>query len=144
MNKLIQEKPTTYDKALIYTETDDFDLTYFIYNQLEVVVKAIAVLKTHIDHKKQEMSDFVAWIDKSHIALNLKRGHLEILKEAVKEPGTEFTLGQVANSLRVSQSNAMSYLKKLVDEGLLIQSATKKVRTISYIAPAELKDKLQA
>ncbi|MEM8719069.1 MAG: Fic family protein [Cyanobacteria bacterium P01_G01_bin.39] len=144
ISKLIQEKRTAYDKAFIYTETDDFDLTYFIYNQVEVVVKAIAALKTHIDHKKQELSDFMAWIDKSPIAKTLKRGHLEILKEAVKEPGTEFTVPQVANSLGVSQNTARSYLKKLVDEGLLILAATKKVRTVSYIAPAELKDKLQA
>ena len=28
-SKIIQEKRSAYDTAFIYTETDDFDLTYF-------------------------------------------------------------------------------------------------------------------
>ena len=52
ISKLIQEKRNAYDTAFIYTETDDFDLTYFIYNQVEIIIKAIAALKTHIERKK--------------------------------------------------------------------------------------------
>ena len=143
ISKLIQEKRTAYDKAFLYTETDDFDLTYFIYNQVEVVVKAIAALKAHIEHKKQELSNFVEWIDKSPMAKKLKRGHLEILKEAVKEPGRKFTAQQVSNSLGVSQNTARSYLKSLVEQDLLILAATKTNRTASYLAPADLREKLQ-
>ena len=141
--KFIQKKRTAYDTAFLYTETDDFDLTYFIYNQVEVVVKAIAALKAHIDRKKQELSDFVVWIDNSSIAKKLKRGHLEILKEAVKEPGKEFTSQQIANSLGVSPNTARGHLKNLVEKDLLILAATKRNRSVSYLSPADLRDKLQ-
>ena len=142
ISKLIQEKRGAYDKAFIYTETDDFDLTYFIYHQVEVIVKAIAALESHINQKKQELSQFVEWIEQSPTAKKLKRGHLEILKEAVKEPGKEFTAIEVANSLGVSQNTARTYLNKLVEADLLILSSNKKVRTVRYIAPASLREKL--
>ena len=144
ISKLIQEQRNSYDTAFIYTETDDFDLTYFIYNQVEVIIKAIAALKVHIDKKKQEMSDFAKWIEKSSIAKKLKRGHIEILKEAVKEPGKEFTAQQVADSLGVSQNTARGYLKKLVEKDLLILASTKRVRTVRYLAPANLREELLA
>lgn len=142
ISKLIQENRTTYDAAFIYTETDDFDLTYFIYNQAEVIVKAIAALKTYIEKKKQELANFSQWIEQSPIAKKLKRGHLEILKEAVKEPGKEFTVQQVADSLGITENTARGYLKKLVAEDLLVLASTKRVRTVRYLAPADLKEQL--
>jgi Fic family protein len=142
ISKLIQEQRTAYDTAFIYTETDDFDLTYFIYNQVEVILKAIAALKAHIDQKKQELANFMEWIDESPVAKKLKRGHLEILKEAVKEPGKEFTALQVADSLRVSANTAREYLNKLVAEDLLVLASTKRVRSLRYLAPANLREQL--
>lgn len=142
ISKLIQEKRTAYDVAFIYTETDDFDLTYFIYNQVETIIKAISALKDYIERKKQELSNFIEWIEQSPIAKKLKRGHLEILKEAVKNPGKEFTVQQVADSLGVSQNTARGYLKKLVEEDLLVLASTKRVRTVRYLAPANLREQL--
>lgn len=144
ISRLIQAQRNSYDTAFIYTETDDFDLTYFISNQVEVIIKAIAALKVHINKKKQELSNFAKWIEQSPIAKKLKRGHIEILKEALKEPGKEFTAQQVADSLGVSQNTARGYLKKLVAEDLLILASTKRVRTVRYLAPANLRDELLA
>jgi len=142
ISKLIQEKRGAYDTAFIYTETDNFDLTYFIYNQVKVIVKAIAALENHINKKKQELADFMEWIEQSPIAKKLKRGHLEILKAAVKEPGREFTAQQIADNLGISLNTARTYLKKLVEEDLLVLASKKKVRTVRYLAPADLREKL--
>ena len=142
ISKLIQEKRGAYDTAFIYTETDDFDLTYFIYNQVDVIVKAIAALESHINKKKQELANFIEWIDRSSIAQKLKRGHLEILKDAVKHPGKEFTAQQIADNVGISLNTARSYLKKLVEVDLLVLSSKKKNRAICYIAPADLREKL--
>ena len=83
-------------------------------------------------------------IEQSLIAKELKRGHLEILKGAIKEPGKEFTAQQVASDLGVSLNTARTYLKKLVEQDLLILAANKKVRTVRYLAPSNLKDKLSS
>ena len=142
ISKIIQEKRSTYDAAFVYTETDDFDLTYFIYNQVEVIIKAISALNSYIDRKKQELFDFVGWIEQSPIAKKLKRGHLEILKVAIQEPGKEFTVQQVASELGLSENTARTYLKKLVKEDLLVLAATKKNRKVRYLAPSNLKERL--
>ena len=59
---------------------------------------------------------------------------------AVKEPGKEFTALQVADSLGVSKNTARGYLKKLVEEDLLVLASTKRVRTVRYLAPANLRE----
>lgn len=142
ISKFIKEKRGAYDKAFIYTETDDFDLTYFIYNQVETIDKAVKSLHEYINVKKQDFYEFMHWIDKSPIAKTLTRGHLEILKEAVKSPGKEFTARQVAIDFSVTENTARSYLKLLVDKDLLVLAQSKQGKTKIYIAPANLKTRL--
>ncbi|WP_148096713.1 Fic family protein, partial [Aphanothece sacrum] len=125
ISKLIQQKRGDYDKAFIYTETDDFDLTYFLYNQVDTIEKAVKSLYQYIDRKQQDFYEFMDWIDKSPVAKKLKTGHLEILKEALRNPGREFTSKQVAIDFGVTENTARSYLNKLVDKDLLIPAQSK-------------------
>ena len=142
ISKLIKEKRGAYDKAFIYSETDDFDLTYFLYNQVEVIEKSVQSLHTYIDQKKQDFYEFMTWIEQSSIAKKLKRGQLEILKEALRTPGKEFTTGQVASDFGIAVNTARNYLNGLVDKGLLINAKAGSGKTVVYIAPASLKSRL--
>ncbi|CAH7046175.1 Fido domain-containing protein [Vibrio chagasii] len=143
ISKLIQEKRTDYDTAYVYTETDDFDLTYFIYHQVDIVTKAVNSLHEHIESKKSEFYQFMEWIDKSPVSKGLKRGQLEILKEAVKQPGKTFTVKQVSLDLDINENTARSYLNKLVEAELLMASKNKKNKAIIYLAPAGLRERLK-
>jgi Fic family protein len=142
ISKLIQEKRNDYDKSFIYTETDDFDLTYFIYNQVETIDKAVNLLYEHIEKKQRDFYNFIDWVEKNPIAKKLKREQLEILKEAVKSPGREFTANQVADDFGVSINTARNYLNKLVSEELLVQAKTKSGKTVVYLSPVSLRSKL--
>lgn len=143
ISKLIQEHRGDYDKAFIYTETDDFDLTYFVYNQVETIEKAVQSLYAYIDKKKRDFYTFMDWIDSSPIAKQLKRIHLEILKEALRAPGREFTARQVALDLGVTENTARTHLNKLVEYQLLVAAQSGRGKTILYIAPANLRSRLQ-
>jgi Fic family protein len=143
ISKIIQEKRGDYDKAFIYTETDEFDLTYFLYNQVETIVKAIYSLYEHIDRKKTDFYEFRDWIENSPVAKKLKREHLEILKDALRTPGKEFTCKQVSIDLNVTENTARSYLNKLVDKDLLVASSSKRGKTMLYFAPSNLKTRLK-
>jgi Fic family protein len=143
ISKLIQASRSAYDKAFTYTETDDFDLTYFIYNQVETIEKAVLSLYEHIDKKKRDLSEFMDLIEASPIANSLTRGHLEILNIAMKEPGREFNSKQVAIDFDISDSTARNYLKTLADKDLLLPYKPKKGRSILYLAPANLKARLK-
>jgi Fic family protein len=143
ISKLIQEKRGDYDKAFIYTETDEFDLTYFLYNQVATIEKAIHSLHEHIDRKKRDFYEFRDWIENSPVAKKLKREHLEILKDALRTPGKEFTSKQVSIELGVTENTARSYLNKLVDKDLLVASPSKRGKTMLYFAPSNLKTRLK-
>ncbi|TOK07051.1 cell filamentation protein Fic, partial [Vibrio parahaemolyticus] len=108
ISKLIQEKRGEYDNAYIYTETDDFDLTYFLYHQVDVVNKAVNALHEHVEKKRKEFYEFMEWIEKSPVSQRLKQGELEILKTAVKNPGKMFTAKVVASDLGVNENTARS------------------------------------
>ncbi|MEO0869554.1 MAG: cell filamentation protein Fic, partial [Cyanobacteria bacterium J06642_11] len=131
-----------YDKAFIYSETDEFDLTYFLYNQVDVIEKSVQALHTYIDQKKRDFYDFMTWAEQSPIAKQLKRGQLEILKEALRSPGQEFTTGQVASDLGIAVNTARSYLNGLVDKNLLRKTKADSGKNVIYIAPASLQSKL--
>ena len=143
ISKLIQAKRSDYDNAYLHTETDEYDLTYFIYHQIDIVTKAVDALQDHIKSKRSEFYQFMKWIDESPVSKKLKRNQLEILKDAMKQPGKSFTSHQVALEFDVSENTARSYLDKLADEDLLILSKKKKSKTILYIAPAGLMEKLR-
>ncbi|WP_057832810.1 Fic family protein [Colwellia sp. TT2012] len=143
ISKLIQEKRSDYDAAYIYTESDDLDLTYFIYHQVDIVIKAVDALQKHIASKKGEFYQFMEWIDKSPLSKKLKRTQLELLKDAIKEPGKIFTAKQVSAEFDINQNTARTYLNGLVDEDLLISTRSKKGKMILYLAPSGLRDKLK-
>lgn len=143
ISKFIKEKRGAYDKAFIYTETDDFDLTYFIYNQVETIEKAVKSLYEYIDRKKDEFIKFMNWVNRSPLAKTLNSGHLEILKEALKSPGQEFMAKQVAIDLGVTENTARNYLAALVDKDLLVLAQSKRGKARIYIAPASLKARLE-
>ena len=143
ISKFIKEKPGAYAKAFIYTETDDFDLTYFIYNQVETIEKAVKSLYEYIDRKRDEFYEFMHWVNRSPLAKTLNRGHLEILKEAWKSPGQEFTAKQVAIDFGVTENTARNYLAALIDKDLLVLAQSKRGKARIYIAPANLKARLE-
>ncbi|PWQ96935.1 Fic family protein [Leucothrix arctica] len=143
ISKLIQEKRSDYDKAYVYTETDDFDLTYFLYNQVDVVIKAVDSLHDHIESKKRDYYEFMEWIESSPVSKILKPRQLEILKDAVKHPGKIFTAKQVSLDFDINGNTARSHLNKLVDEDLLIATKSKKGKGVLYLAPADLRERLK-
>jgi len=143
ISKLIQEKRSDYDTAYVYTESDELDLTYFIYHQADIVTKAVDALQNHIESKKSEFYQFMEWIEKSPLSKKLKRAQLELLKDAIKEPGKIFTSKQVSADFDINEGTARTYLNGLVEEDLLMSTRSKKGKMILYLAPQGLRDKLK-
>lgn len=142
ISKLIQEKRNDYDKSFVYTETDDFDITYFIYNQVETICRAVELLNEYVARKQKDFYEFMDWVDKSPISKKLKREQLEILKEAMRSPGREFTAKQMSDDFGITSNTARKYLNQLVELNLLVQSTKKTGKAVVYLAPANLKSKL--
>lgn len=82
----------------------------------------------------------LTWLEKSPINEQLNFAQREILKKAVKNPGRIFTVKEVKNDFGITDNTARAYLNNLVKFKLLIRS--KDGKTIQYISPANLREKL--
>jgi Fic family protein len=82
------------------------------------------------------------WANKNPVSKKLNWEQLEILKEAVRSPGREFTAKQMSDDFGITSNTARKYLNELVKLDLLLQSTKKIGKAVVYLAPANLKLKL--
>ncbi|MFZ7143502.1 Fic family protein [Avibacterium avium] len=143
ISRLLKTAPAKYARAYVYTETDDLDMTYFIYHQAETIKRAIQELEHYITHKQKSFKEFSAAIAAftARQSIKLNRRQVQILQKAVKESGAIFTAKEVSNELGVAENTARSDLKALLDLGLL--GKLKSGNAISYIAPNNLIERLK-
>ena len=94
-------------------------------------------------YKEGNKPKAMEWIEKSPLSKKLKRAQLELLKDAIKEPGKIFTSKQVSADFDINEGTARTYLNGLVEEDLLMSSRSKKGKMILYLAPQGLRDKLK-
>ncbi|AZI13429.1 Fic family protein [Avibacterium paragallinarum] len=143
ISRLLKVAPAKYARAFIYTETDDLDMTYFIYHQAETIKRAILELESYINNKQRNFKAFsgaiVAFTTKKQVKFN--RRQIQILQKAVKESGAIFTAKEVSNELGISENTARSDLNALLNFELL--GVIKSGRAIFYIAPNDLIERLK-
>ena len=114
ISALLKEAPIQYGESYLFTETDSFDLTYFVIYQLRIIERAINQFIDYFDSKKREFYELMEWLDVTGISkeLNYRQGHL--LKKIVRDPGRIFTAKELTHDYDVSDGTARSDLEKLV------------------------------
>jgi len=142
ISKLLKEAPTQYGKSYLYSEMDDNDLNYFIYYQVDIILRAIAALLKYLQEKSKAFEEVTELLSSSKIGSNLNFIQKNIVKKAIKYPGRIFTTKEIMLDYDVSSNTARKHLNSLVDNKILV--SYKDGRTVSYIAPANLYDILKA
>ncbi len=141
ISRLLKEAPIKYGISYLKCETDDNDVTYFIYDQIQLIVRAINELIEHINRKQKEYYDFMLLFEDSKVSHRLSHRQKEILKKAAKNPGKIFTVKEIQNKYGVSTNTARTDLQKLADCQFLVES--KNGRASLYIAHAGILDQLR-
>lgn len=143
ISRLLKKAPVKYAKAYIYTETDELDMTYFIYYQAEIIKRANNDLASYVHDKQKHFREFSAIIANYTAKLNptLNQRQIKILQKAVKEIGYIFTVKEISNEYGVSENTARKDLNHLLSLHLLGQLKTGK--TVGYISPNNLLEQLQ-
>lgn len=136
ISKLLKEAPVKYGKSFLYTEMDDNDLTYFIYYQIDIILRAINELLEYLQNKSKEFEEMTTLLKKSSIGDKLNFIQKDTIKKAIKSPGRIFTALEIAADYNISANTARKYLNEMAKLKLLVDY--KDGRTISYIAPADL------
>ncbi|NWB52178.1 Fic family protein [Pseudomonas sp. F8002] len=113
ISALLKEAPVKYGYSYVYTETDSFDLTYFVVHQLQVIERAIHQFMEYFEGKIEESSALEAWLRalKIHDELNYRQGHL--LKKVLSHPGRIFTAKELTHDYDISENTARKDLEKL-------------------------------
>lgn len=136
ISKLLKEAPVKYGKSFLYTEMDDNDLTYFIYYQVDIILRAINELLEYLQNKDKEFEDMTTLLQNSTIEDKLNFIQKDTIKKAIKNPGRVFTALEIAADYDISPNTARKYLNEMAKFKLLANY--KDGRTISYITPADL------
>ena len=136
ISKLLKEAPVQYGKSYLYSELDNNDLTYFIYYQVDIILRAIDELLNYLQKKSKEFEEMNTLLHGSSIGNKLNFIQKNIVKKAIKNPGRIFTANEVAVDYDISANTARKYLNEMSKAKLL--GSYKDGRTIVYIAPANL------
>lgn len=143
ISRLLKEAPVKYASSYLYTETDELDMTYFIYYQAEVIKRAIYDLERYICDKQNRFKEFISIIASytQDISPKLSARQIQILQKAVKENGHIFTAKEVSNEFNISENTARKDLNRLLELNLLGQ--IKLGQTLGYISPNDLIERLK-
>jgi len=142
ISKLLKEAPKKYALSYLYSETDDNDLTYFLYYQVEIILRAIDELLDYLQQKSVEYEEISYILKESSLHKRLNFVQKDIIKKAIKNPGRTFTAYEISADYDLSPTTARKYLNELVSYKILI--SYKDGKTKAYITPANLTDIIKA
>ena len=115
ISRLLVKAPAQYARAFLYTETDEFDATYFILHQLEVIRRAIEELHRYLRRKMDELRETLQLVRRADLNYRQKA----LITHALRHPDAEYTYQSHATSHRVVRQSARTDLLALVARGLL-------------------------
>lgn len=140
ISKLLKTAFVKYGVSYLFTETDDNDLTYFIYYQVDIILRAIDEFVNYLKLKTKEYYEVIDWFEGSKVKRRLNIAQRVIIKKAVQNPGRIFTVKEVKNDFSIAENTSRAYLNHLAKLKLLLKSKDGKVT--QYMAPANLKERL--
>ncbi|MGV6988697.1 Fic family protein [Testudinibacter sp. P80/BLE/0925] len=141
ISRLLKNAAKSYAKAYIYTETDELDMTYFLYYQAEIIKRAINDLEKYVNDKQSSFKEFSAIISRYTEKETLNHRQIQILQKAVKETGHIFTAKEISNEYGISENTARKDLNTLLN--LKLFGSLKAGQTIGYISPNDLLERLK-
>ena len=128
ISRVIYKSKNQYEKAFLYVEQDDLDLSYFIVYHLQAMKKAYEDLQVYLRKKIKEREEFYQFRGFGNI--NERQG--QILKIFDEKPKTLLTAKEVSIRFPVTIRTARTDLQHLVDLKLLEKTPINK-RMVGYV-----------
>jgi Fic family protein len=142
ISKILKESSSQYARAFLFTETDENDVTYFVINQLEVILKAIDSLYLYLDKKTQELNAAERLLQSSHaLRKQLNYRQVMLIRHALKHPGFRYQIEGHKLSHKITYQTARTDLLKLAALGLLRQESVGKA--FEFEVPKDLKLRIE-
>lgn len=142
LSTYIKDAPSQYGESFLMSETDDFDLTYFINSQLVFITKAMTGLFDYIERKQQQTQEAANLLSAYLADGKLNSRQLMLVGRAIRHAGAIYTIEGHKISNHISTKTARDDLLSLAKLDLLQQS--KRGRAFVFIAPADLEQRIKA
>ena len=138
ISRIIYTGKAKYERAFLYTEHDDNDLSYFIQFNLDTMKRAYEELKNYLQRKINERDSILMF--KSVKGINQRQAH--ILK-IIAEKGNEIlTAKEVAIRFNITKPTARADLQGLVRMGLMDEIQLNN-KTTGYVKSDIFEEKLK-
>lgn len=115
ISRVILKTKTQYEKAYIYTEIDDMDVTYFIHYQVKVLIQAFEDLKNYISKKKKEENKLSKYLKLP----NINERQAQILFWIEEDNNRFFTVKEIENIFKITNQTARTDIEELVEREFL-------------------------
>ena len=115
ISRIIKETKTQYEKAYLYTEKDENDLSYFITYHFKTMDKAFEALKEFITHKQKEVFQAAKFMRIPGVNDRMA----QILKIIHDDAERVLSIKEVESRFNVSSYTARTDLKTLVELGFI-------------------------
>jgi len=142
ISKILKNAPTKYAMAYLYTESDDFDMTYFIDFNLRVILRAIESLHEYLARKAAEVKSVELNINNSDLHKKLNYRQLVLLSHAIRNPAAIYTIETHGSSHNISYPTSRTDLLGLTKLGVI--EKFKRGREFVFRAVDNLKEHLNA
>lgn len=144
ISKIIKKIPGQYGKAFLLTETDDNDLTYFIFHQIDVLRTAVEELQTYFEEKIRGIENAERLLDgnkKLKGKLNFRQ--LSLLKHALKHPGFIYKINEHKNSHGIAYETSRKDLVDMSDK-LRLFTKLKAGKSFIFLCPQDLEHRINS
>lgn len=115
ISRVILKTKTQYEKAYIYSEIDDMDVSYFIHYQVKVLTQAFEDLKEYIAKKKKEENKLSKYLKLQSI----NERQSQILYWIEEDSNRFFTVKEIENIFKITNQTARTDIEYLVQKEYL-------------------------
>jgi Fic family protein len=115
ISRIIYKNKSSYEKAFLYVEHDEYDLSYFNHYNLKTMRAAYDDLKAYLQRKIKEQEGEYTFAP--HYNINERQSRLIWIMN--ERPQTLLTVNEVTLRFGITPKTARADLKRLVELGLL-------------------------
>ncbi|HEY9034910.1 MAG TPA: Fic family protein [Pseudomonadales bacterium] len=141
LSRVLKKAPAQYMYAYLYSETDDNDVTYFIFHQIHAIREAIDDLHDYLALKSRQLHAADNALGHSALRGLLNHRQLSLLKNALENPGAEYTIKSHQNAHGVTYQTARTDLLMLSDQYAILKKFKSGKKDV-FIAPPDIQQQL--
>jgi len=138
ISRIIKDTKNQYEKAYLYTENDENDLTYFVTYHIKTMEKAFEALKDYITRKQKEVIQSAKFLK----IPNINERQAQIIKLLHEDSNRVLNAREIENRFNTSNFTARRDLKGLVELGFIEIIQVNKIKQ-SFIKSSRFEDILK-